>query len=241
MAQGHSISEVLTAVLDRSGYERMLRTEGSQERLDNIAELKQSIMDFELAAGEDCDLPYYLSHVATFTNQDVVDTKDRVKLMTVHASKGLEFKNVFLCCLNEGAFPSGKITTRPGMEEERRLAFVAMTRAEERLFLTTAEGRNLDGSPRYPSRFLLDIDQSLLEYTHEPPEDLIKNAREYIGLSSRFLRGEEESQLMEVGTRVNHIIFGEGTIIEVNQQEETYLIDFDNLDTPRAISFRAKL
>ena len=79
-----------------------------------------------------------------------------MKLMTVHAAKGLEFPYVFLCGMNEGIFPSRKVRTLPGMEEERRLAFVALTRAEKGLYLSEADGRNFDGSPRYPSRFLLD-------------------------------------------------------------------------------------
>lgn len=78
------------------------------------------------------------------------------------------------------------------MEEERRLCFVAMTRAQKALYLSEAEGRNLDGSPRYPSRFLLDIDDSLLQFTHTPREDLIRQAREYIGFSTRLL---DESSL----------------------------------------------
>ena len=73
--------------------------------------------------------------------------------MTVHAAKGLEFPYVFLCGMNEGVFPSRKILTLPGMEEERRLAYVAMTRAEKGLALSAAEGYNFDGSPRFPSRF----------------------------------------------------------------------------------------
>ena len=71
------------------------------------------------------------------------------------------------------------------MEEERRLAFVAVTRAEKALYLSEAEGRNLDGSPRYPSRFLLDIDPELLEYTEPPKEGLIRDARDYIAASER--------------------------------------------------------
>ena len=68
--------------------------------------------------------------------------------MTVHAAKGLEFPHVFLCGMNEGIFPSRKVRTLPGMEEERRLAYVALTRAEHGLFLSEADGRNFDGSPR---------------------------------------------------------------------------------------------
>lgn len=151
----------------------MLRTEGSQERLDNLAELKQSIHDYETSCGEESTLEHYLAHVALFTNSDASDSGDRVRLMTVHSAKGLEFPYVFLCGLNEGVFPSRRVRTLPGMEEERRLAFVAVTRARRALFLSAAGGRAPDGPPpRYPSRFILDLDQSLLDYTAPPREGL---------------------------------------------------------------------
>lgn len=118
-----TISEVLSDILDRSGYEEMLRTTGNQERLDNLAELKQAVYDYEISCGEEALLPDYLDHIALFTNSDVTDDSDKVKLMTVHAAKGLEFPHVFLCALNEGIFPSKKTSTIEGMEEERRLAF----------------------------------------------------------------------------------------------------------------------
>lgn len=152
------ISELLAAILNESGYEKMLRTEGSQERLDNLAELKQSVYEYETSCGEESTLEHYLSHVALFTNSDAADNSDKVKLMTVHSAKGLEFPYVFLCAMNEGVFPSKKTDTIQKMEEERRLAFVAMTRAQKGLYLSEAEGRNFDGFPRYPSRFLLDIE-----------------------------------------------------------------------------------
>ena len=101
-----TISEVLSDILDRSGYEEMLRTTGNQERLDNQAELKQAVYDYEISCGEEALLPDYLDHIALFTNSDVTDDSDKVKLMTVHAAKGLEFPHVFLCALNEGIFPS---------------------------------------------------------------------------------------------------------------------------------------
>ena len=142
------ISELVNDLLDRSGYEKMLRTEGSQERLDNLAELKQSIYDFENTCGEEGMLENYLSHIALYTNADIDSKGDRVKLMTVHAAKGLEFPYVFMCAMNEGIFPSKRTNTVQKMEEERRLAFVAMTRAKRKLYITEAEGRNLDGSPR---------------------------------------------------------------------------------------------
>ena len=146
-----TVSELLSDILNESGYEEALRTEGSQERLDNLAELKQSVYEFETSCGEEATMEHYLSHVALFSNADGQEPGDKVKLMTVHAAKGLEFPYVFLCEMNEGIFPSRKTRTLPGMEEERRLAFVAVTRAEKRLFLSEAEGRNLDGSPRDPS------------------------------------------------------------------------------------------
>ena len=95
---------------------------------------------------------------------DTGEGQDKVKLMTVHTAKGLEFPYVFICGMNEGIFPSRKTRTVNGMEEERRLAFVAMTRAEKALYITEAGGANLDGSPRYPSRFILDIDRDKLEF-----------------------------------------------------------------------------
>ena len=102
------ISEVLSAILNESGYERMLRTEGSQERLDNLAELKQSVYEYETSCGEESTLEHYLTHIALFTNSDAEDRSDKVKLMTVHTAKGLEFPYVFLCAMNEGIFPSKK-------------------------------------------------------------------------------------------------------------------------------------
>ena len=235
------VSELLSAVLDESRYEEMLRTEGSQERLDNLAELKQSIRDYEVSCGEEATLEHYLAHVALFTNADADEAPDKVKLMTVHAAKGLEFSYVFLCCMNEGVFPSRKTRTLPGMEEERRLAFVAVTRAEKRLFLSEAEGRNLDGSPRYPSRFLLDIGAENLEFTAPPREGLICEARDYIAVSERFLPEEEQKAGFAVGARVRHAVLGEGTVVEVDAEKGAHIVKFDTVATPRAISFRAKL
>ncbi len=235
------ISELLTDLLDRSGYERMLRTEGSQERLDNLAELKQSIYEYETSCGEESTLEHYLSHVAMFTNLDAAEPGDRVKLMTVHAAKGLEFPCVFLCGMNEGVFPTRRTNTLQRMEEERRLAFVAMTRAEKRLYLSEAEGRYLDGSPRYPSRFLLDIDSSLLTHTEPPRDGLIAEARAYIEQSERSLPESSADDVFPNGTRVRHAVFGEGTVVDSDTDRRAHLVLFDGMETPRSISFRAKL
>lgn len=233
-------ADMLSAILDRSGYEKMLRTEGSQDRLDNLAELKQSIHEYEVSCGEEADLTHYLSHVALFTNADTAETGDRVRLMTVHAAKGLEFPYVFLAGMNEGIFPSRKVRTKDAMEEERRLAFVAVTRAERMLYLTEAAGRNLDGSVRYPSRFILDMGDTA-EYTEEPDESLIKEAKDAIESSEKYMPDEEAEGTFAPGQRVHHRVFGDGTVIAVDNEKKAHVVRFDELGTDRSISFRAKL
>ena len=240
--EGRPVSELLSDLLNQSGYEQMMRTNGSQERLDNLAELKQSIYEYEVSCGEETDLDGYLKHAALFTNADTAEAGDKVRLMTVHAAKGLEFPIVFLIGMNEGTFPSRKIKSLDEMEEERRLAFVAVTRAEQQLVLTSAEGRNLDATPRYPSRFILDIGVDRLLFDEPPREGLIKEAKEYIDMKSRYLStGDEEDSLFDIGDRVEHPVMGLGTILERNANKSAYLIQFDDMPTPRAISYRAKL
>ena len=237
-----TISELLAKVLDQSGYEKMLRTAGSQERLDNLAELKQSVYEYEISCGEESALEHYLAHVALFSNSDAQDGAGKVKLMTVHAAKGLEFPYVFLCAMNEGIFPSKKTSDIDGMEEERRLAFVAMTRAQKGLYLSESEGRNFDGSMQYPSRFLLDIDESLLTYDRRPSDPLISDTIAYIRYSDRYLDGYLPKEgNFQIGDKIRHKIFGLGTILSVDSSQSAYLIQFDRMDTPRQISFHVHL
>lgn len=239
--EDRQISEVLSMILNESGYEKMLRTEGAQDRLDNLAELKQSVHEYEISCGEESTLPHYLSHIALFTNADAEDTGDKVKLMTVHAAKGLEFKNVFLCAMNEGVFPTRKTQTFAAMEEERRLAFVAVTRAKEMLYITEADGRNFDGTPRYPSRFILDIDEELLNYVPKPREGLVEEAKQYIEGSTAWLKEDTDEVVFAIGTRIKHAILGVGTVVDIDTDKSAYVIQFDGIDTPRAISQKAKL
>ena len=239
--EGRQISEVLADILNKSGYEKMLRTEGAQDRLDNLAELKQSVHDYEISCGEESALPHYLAHIALFTNSDTEDTGDKVKLMTVHTAKGLEFKYVFLCAMNEGVFPTRKTQTMQAMEEERRLAFVAVTRAKKMLYITEADGRNFDGTPRYPSRFIFDVDDRLLNYVPKPRQSLIEEAKQHIENSSEWLKDETEEKIFAIGTRVKHAILGKGTVVDIDTEKSAYMIQFDGIPTPRAISQRVKL
>ena len=241
--EGRSIAELLSEVLNRSGYEEYLRTEGSQERLDNLAELKQSVRDYEETGGEECTLTHYLAHVALFTNSDADTGRDAVKLMTVHAAKGLEFPQVFLCGLNEGILPSQKTDSPEGMEEERRLAFVALTRAQKSLTLSDSEGRAHNGAPRYPSRFLLEIEKDLLVCDGRPRDSLVAEARDYIASNERRLSGAvlEPEALFPPGARVRHAAFGAGTVLEVDIKRRVYVIQFDKMPTPRTLTLRVSL
>ncbi len=234
------VSEMLSELLDQSGYEHDLRTAGSQVRLDNLAELKQSIYEFETTCGEESTLFGYLSHVALFTNADAAGSKNALRLMTVHAAKGLEFPYVFLCSMEEGVFPSKKIATIEGMEEERRLAFVAMTRAKDGLFLSDAEGLNHDGSFRFPSRFVLDLDKSLVDYAVELPESLVSAAERKSALCEKTMR-ELSAPAYAAGDRVLHPVMGKGTVIGIDSALLAYVIRFDGIPTERKISFRIEL
>ena len=241
--RGRPVSEVLAALLDASGYEAMLRTEGSQERLDNLAELKQAVYEYETSCGEEALLEDYLSRVALLTNSDTAEQGDKVKLMTVHAAKGLEFPYVFLCGLNEGVFPSRKTRTQQAMEEERRLAFVAVTRAQKRLYLSAASGLNFDASLRYPSRFLLELDDALLEYARPVAESMRQDAKAYIRDMDRRMAqaSAPKKAAFAKGDKVMHRIMGDGEILDINSEKGAYVIKFADIDTPREISFKAKL
>ena len=236
-----SISEILATVLDKSGYERMLRTEGSQERLDNLAELRQAIYQYETTCGEETTMETYLARVALFSNRDADIEQDKIKLMTIHAAKGLEFPVVFLVGMNEGILPSRKTKTLDLMEEERRLAFVAVTRAMDRLYLSCAGGLNFHGDVRYPSRFLLDIDPELLRYLHKPQPHLLQDAKKYVSQKDIKINDTSKQSLYPVGTRIHHMLMGDGIIQEVDEEHRAYVIKFDDIETPRRIAARVKM
>lgn len=239
-AEQRPASELLADLLDASGYERALRTEGSQERLDNLAELRQAVYEFETTCGEEATPGNFLAHVSMMTNLDRGLDSDKVKLMTIHAAKGLEFPHVFACAMDEGVIPSRKTRTSAGMEEERRLAFVALTRAKRSLALTCADGTAHDGMPRYPSRFVFDIDPDLIDFVTPMEDSLVKEAQAYIAMKDRRL-DREEAPALGPGARVRHPVFGEGSIVAVDGARGAYSVQFDGMDTPRSISMRAKL
>ncbi|MBO4937909.1 MAG: UvrD-helicase domain-containing protein [Oscillospiraceae bacterium] len=237
---GMDLTDLLSGVLSESGYEQMLRSSGEEDRLDNLAELKQAIYDFERKAGEEVSLGNYLDHAALFTNMDQTERAQAVKLMTVHAAKGLEFPVVFLCGLSEGIFPGKRANTREKLEEERRLAYVAFTRARDKLFLSDAAGVNYDGSFRYPSRFLFNAEKQNLDYVTELDPDLVEDAMEHIR-KTEAMESPSQKQDAAVGKRVCHPVFGEGTVIGIPRGQEGYIIQFDKMVTPRTFGPSVKL
>ena len=233
------LTELLAGVLHDSGYETMLRQSGQEERLDNLAELKQAIYDFSRTAGETVSLGNYLAHAALFTNMDTEERAQAAKLMTVHSAKGLEFPVVFLCGMSEGIFPGKRSDTREKMEEERRLAYVAFTRARDRLYLSDAAGTNYDGSFRYPSRFIFNAEEENLDYAvpldPQLKEKTLARAGDTDGTDRMPLKDEA------VGRRVRHSVFGEGTVIGTPKEGQGYIVQFDNMVTPRTFGPSARL
>ena len=163
------LPEFIGFVIEESGYLRELQeedTEESQTRIENLQELINVAREFEPSEPDNI-LGEFLAQVALVSDLDeTLDTNNSVTLMTLHAAKGLEFKNVFLAGLEEGIFPhSRSLNSNSEMEEERRLMYVGVTRAEENLYISYAKRRQMWGETRYytPSRFLSEIPESLTE------------------------------------------------------------------------------
>ena len=234
---GMDLTDLLSGILSESGYEEMLRACGEEERLDNLAELKQAVYDFERKAGEGVTLGNYLDHAALFTNMDQTEKAQAVKLMTVHAAKGLEFPAVFLCGLSEGIFPGKRANTREKLEEERRLCYVAFTRAQDRLFLSDAAGSNYD---RSPSRFLFNAEPENVEYVYPMEPELEERTRAQIS-GTELPDGMPERRENPTGKRVSHPVFGEGTVIGVPREHSGIIVQFDTIVTPRTFAPGAKL
>jgi DNA helicase-2/ATP-dependent DNA helicase PcrA len=234
---GMRLGDILQALLDLSGYEEFLRLQGDQERLDNVAELKRAVEN--VGEDEDATLEDFLARAALFTNLDAGDRPDAVKLMSIHTAKGMEFPHVFLCGLNEGVFPSRRVATPEEMEEERRLAYVAATRAMTRLYLTEAEGAANDGIFKYPSRFIFDMGAENLDFVAPLAPQLEEAARAHIALDEAQTARRQAA--FAAGDRLVHPIFGPGTLLAADPQALCYTIQFDQLKTERSIQFGAPL
>jgi len=229
-------SDLMQQLLEKSGYERYIRENGDMERLDNLAELYKAVTEYENSFGENIRLEDYLSHVVMrYDEEERGENRDCVQLMTIHASKGMEFPCVFIIGMTEGIFPSYRSIEerrQMGLEEERRLCFVAITRAKERLFLTEPEGFGSNGSKKLPSRFLFDIDEGLYERLGVIPEDILAELRR----TSTTSPGNERKDILSMGTGVNHAIFGSGEVKSVNKEKGVYNILFYQMNKIKPIS-----
>src|SRR5450755_3510990 len=168
VTESQPVHETLKAILERTGYQRMLESDNDREsesRLGNLAELVNAAAE---AAERGEGLNEFLDHAALVSDSDALDIRAQVSLLTLHNAKGLEFPIVFLAGLEEGLFPhSRSLDSKAAMEEERRLCYVGMTRSEKRLFLTSARYRRRFGGGQQegtiPSRFLREVPKGLVE------------------------------------------------------------------------------
>ena len=216
-----SISDLLEYILAESGYTEMLRMDGDKERLENLEELKHSIDSYEKAnVNEVISLTTFLQDIALYTNTDADMSSDAVKLMTIHQSKGLEFPYVFVINLFDGGLPNYRAIRegkRKGLEEERRLMYVATTRAENALFLTESEGYDYsaDGN-KYPSRFLREIQRNMFVTEGKMDESLWSQTDRLIDEFENEADYEEEFALNDI---VEHKHFGFGKVVKVNKDD----------------------
>lgn len=230
--ENHSISDTLEFLLKGSGYKDMLRFDDDQERIDNLQELINSIKYYETVNKdeEDLSIENYLQDIALYTNADYKKDSDTVKLMTIHQSKGLEFPYVFVCGLTEGIFPSHRsIRERreAALEEERRLMYVAVTRAEKALFLTESEGYNYTTrGGKFPSRFLKEIGDGLIQVEGNLDPALFEGTQYAVDELEDELNGEDEDMTFSVGDFVVNKYLGKGKVLEVDKDERAYKVQF---------------
>ena len=261
----HVISDVLDMVLEESGYKKLLREDDDTDRLENLTELLQSVQTYEEAHQQDevLTISSYLQEIALYTNMDLDEMKQgksaakgkdqtadaqakkarpKVRLMTIHQAKGLEFPYVFVTGLSEGIFPSMKTLRErkgDGEEEERRLMYVAVTRAERELFLTESEGFSAAARlSKYPSRFLREIKRSLFVTEGDMDELLWQESSKMVrSLGLDFSQGgtatdggnaPSGSDILAPGTRVKHDVLGEGIIQDYNEARGSYTVQFGN-------------
>ena len=173
-AEGTELTDFYDLVCEMSGYVRALEDKGDMEsrgRLENVQELKSNILAFLEGEPEDATLAGFLNEIALYTDLDSASTDNCVTLMTMHSAKGLEFSCVYVIGMEEGIFPGNRATSdEDELEEERRLCYVAMTRAREKLTLTNARQRMLFGrtTPNAPSRFLSEIPEENMQWLSRP-------------------------------------------------------------------------
>ena len=265
------LDEFYDQLLTVSGYTDALEKKGDAEslgRLENVMELKSNLADY-CERTEEPTLAGFMEEVSLFTDVDRMDANaDAVVMMTMHSAKGLEFPNVFLCGMEDGIFPGFRAMEREeDMEEERRLCYVAITRAKKQLYLTCAEWRMMYGQTRYskPSQFLEELPKDQIDSNiGEPKPDEIQQLTQTAAPQYRSRRARDISRNsfgstatrakriaavdLKPGDQVDHKAFGHGMITSCKPMGGDILLEitFDKIGTKRlmanaAIQFMKKL
>ncbi len=261
-------SELYGELLETVGYEQFLLTdepEKAEERIENVKELSSMLRRYEEEAGDEAALSGFLEEVSLFTDLDNYDTEsDAVVLMTMHSAKGLEFPVVFLPGWEEGVFPGNAVLYDPTqVEEERRLAYVAITRAREELYLYRAESRMIFGSTsrNRVSRFAEEIPEELLERTSSVEfsfgrGEIRMPASEPAWGGGRYAPAEKAKSVYrpnpgravpagtyKPGDTVRHKTFGQGVILTATAMANDSLLEivFDKVGTKKLFANYAKL
>ena len=207
------VPELLERVLDQSGYLESLeaeRTIEAQGRSENLMELVGVAREYQESA-ESPSLSEFLQQISLFSDQDAIEEeRSLVTLMTLHNAKGLEFRAVFLIGMEEGVFPHSRSIEEQGLEEERRLCYVGLTRAQERLVLTHAAARSLWGSRGYnlPSRFLDELPQEEIERDRLRPSS-------WTGYGAPTVTVRRDVPSLSTGDSVRHSTLGEGVVTAI--------------------------
>ena len=256
------LDELLDEVLDKTGYLDYLKTlENAETKIENVEELRTSMVQY-MQQAEEPSLGGFLEEVALYTEADRDDgSDDKVTLLTVHSAKGLEFGNVFITGLEEGIFPSSRsLDSEEDMEEERRLAYVAITRAKKQLYITSASRRMLFGQTQrnVTSRFVKEIGKELIfknDHAAEMKSRLAETDNSVTEVQSmslqqqlarnKMMSGRNTQAAVEftAGEKVQHNIFGEGTVISVTKMSNDSMLEiaFEKVGTKKLMANYAKL
>ena len=242
---GTGPATVLQAVLEQSGYAKELASSADPQdetRLENLAELETVAVEFEAEHEDDATLGAFLERISLVADSDEIPDAEGgvVTLMTIHTAKGLEFPVVFITGMEDGVFPHMRsLGDSRELEEERRLAYVAITRARERLFITRAMSRTAWGSPAYnpPSRFLDEIPAELITWERDEPTRFTAPSASPRSFAPSTKASVQQVGNLLVGDRVTHSKFGLGTVVALagsgDKAEAT--IDFGSEGTKRLL------
>ena len=273
VAETLSLSDLLQEVIDKTGYIESLEAEGKEEaetRIENIDELRSKVAVYEesrLDQDEKPTLSGFLEEVALVADIDSLDEEqDYVVLMTLHSAKGLEFPHVYLAGMEDGLFPSYMTVTsddREDMEEERRLCYVGITRAEQKLTMTSAMRRMVRGETQYNkvSRFMKEIPLELLDNGNRslkmfeerqeiPKQTAYTQAKQTFKAKAfsaaapkQFAVSKEKGLDYGVGDRVRHMKFGEGIVTQITEGGRDFevTVEFDTVGVKKMFAGFARL